>query len=611
MSRAACAGAGLDPRLAGRFQAGVAQLQARAFGQACALLAPLAAAAPGEPDVRRAYAEALLGAGDLPQAEAEARAAVSADRRRPAAHLTLAEVLTRAGRSGDGEKALRQALALDRRFAPAAIRLNRLLVAQGRAGEGAQATASLAVASRDPELLTAHAEALKADGRREPALEAFERALAADPSGAVAEHNAAAALADLRRDEEALAATDRAFAKGLDAGETWLVRGHALQGLDRYEEAQDAYRQALRRRPALLDAARDLAQLVWMRTADAPRAAAEFDAAMAASGAPVEALRRAKARLLDFAGDRAAALAALEPALGAGADPLTLAAASQIALHLDPGRAAALAEAAVDVRPADAGLRTALIEARIAQGRGGEAAALAEAALAAAPHDQHALALAATAWRMTGDPRYGQLYDYAATVGAYTLDTPPGWADLPAYLADLAVALQRRHGLRTHPVGQSLRQGTQTSGELRRSGDPAIRAFFAAIDAPIRAHIARLGRGRDPLRARARAGHALAGAWSVRLQPGGRHVDHIHADGWLSSAFYVALPPAVAAGGREGWITFGQPGLPVGGAPLGPEHWVKPEPGRLVLFPSYMWHGTEPFGGDAPRLTLAFDVVPA
>jgi len=30
-----------------------------------------------------------------------------------------------------------------------------------------------------------------------------------------------------------------------------------------------------------------------------------------------------------------------------------------------------------------------------------------------------------------------------------------------------------------------------------------------------------------------------------------------------------------------------------------------------VLFPSYMWHGTQPFGGEQDRLTVAFDIVPA
>ncbi|HUL47329.1 MAG TPA: putative 2OG-Fe(II) oxygenase [Steroidobacteraceae bacterium] len=30
-----------------------------------------------------------------------------------------------------------------------------------------------------------------------------------------------------------------------------------------------------------------------------------------------------------------------------------------------------------------------------------------------------------------------------------------------------------------------------------------------------------------------------------------------------------------------------------------------------VLFPSYFWHGTVPFASEQPRLTVAFDVVPA
>ena len=32
--------------------------------------------------------------------------------------------------------------------------------------------------------------------------------------------------------------------------------------------------------------------------------------------------------------------------------------------------------------------------------------------------------------------------------------------------------------------------------------------------------------------------------------------------------------------------------------------------GKLVLFPSYFWHGTVPFTSENTRLTIAFDVVP-
>ena len=60
---------------------------------------------------------------------------------------------------------------------------------------------------------------------------------------------------------------------------------------------------------------------------------------------------------------------------------------------------------------------------------------------------------------------------------------------------------------------------------------------------------------------------------------------------------------------RQGWIKFGEPSLAV---PLkNPiRRAVQPVPGRLVLFPSYMWHGTIPFHAPAVRTTIAFDAVP-
>jgi hypothetical protein len=59
-----------------------------------------------------------------------------------------------------------------------------------------------------------------------------------------------------------------------------------------------------------------------------------------------------------------------------------------------------------------------------------------------------------------------------------------------------------------------------------------------------------------------------------------------------------------------GCLQFGEPPTELG-LGLGPRRIIKPRAGRLVLFPSYLWHGTLPFTDDAPRMTVAFDVVPA
>jgi len=62
--------------------------------------------------------------------------------------------------------------------------------------------------------------------------------------------------------------------------------------------------------------------------------------------------------------------------------------------------------------------------------------------------------------------------------------------------------------------------------------------------------------------------------------------------------------------GQSGWITFGTPDIAIAGCPVTARLAVQPRAGRLVLFPSYLWHGTVPFEDAAPRLTVAFDIVP-
>ena len=84
----------------------------------------------------------------------------------------------------------------------------------------------------------------------------------------------------------------------------------------------------------------------------------------------------------------------------------------------------------------------------------------------------------------------------------------------------------------------------------------------------------------------------------------GFHKNHYHSHGWLSSAFYLTVPDVVNAGGKEGWIKFGEPGFRAR-EPLSPEHWLQPEEGALAIFPSYLWHGTEALQSDVERMTVA------
>jgi len=164
--------------------------------------------------------------------------------------------------------------------------------------------------------------------------------------------------------------------------------------------------------------------------------------------------------------------------------------------------------------------------------------------------------------------------------------------------------------LREH-VDQTLRHGTQTAPSLLEGRNALLGALRQRIEEAVRIYIGRMPRddGDHPLNGRRRTGFTFAGSWSSRLHDHGFHANHVHPQGWISSCYYVAVPDiALDASARQGWIKFGEPSFKT--AMPAVRRAVQPVPGRLVLFPSYMWHGTIPFHAATARTTIAFDAVP-
>jgi tetratricopeptide (TPR) repeat protein len=213
---------------------------------------------------------------------------------------------------------------------------------------------------------------------------------------------------------------------------------------------------------------------------------------------------------------------------------------------------------------------------------------------------------ASLAWRLSGDPRSHwldgddklvQVFDLAPTL-------PP--------LDELANTLRALHLAKGEYVDQSVRGGTQTDGPLLSRIDPVIRQLRHAIVGAVEAYRSKLPRSdpRHPLLSQRRDRRIrFSGSWSIRLRGGGRHANHVHPQGWISSALYISLPPAAEADRKDaGWFTLGQPQDQLG-IDLPPWRNIEPKLGHLVLFPSWMWHGTVPFA-EGERLTVAFDVRP-
>ena len=564
---------------------------------------------PHEQYTRLQTVSRLLREGRQAEAAAALRVLITMAPGLAEAHRLLGVALGEMSELAGAEAAYRAALSLDPQMARAATGLAEVLLAVDR---GAEALAIMAPFVNDQtsnlSLLTYYGLALQAAGRGAEAVEVLTRATKVAPDSAVADHNLAGALMQVQNFVEAETSARRARARGLDAPERWLVWARAVTGQGRLTEGEALYSEAIKRRPTFDKAVAELAHTVWMRSGDREATMAVFDRVFARTS-PTPELLMQKAALLDTMGDAVAGYETLQAALAIKDDPVIHLPAAQLVVHWDPERALIHARRALDAQPDNPSHIAALCQVNLALGRADQAAIIAEGLWRGQPENQYAIALLATAWRIMGDDRYRRLFDYDALVSRSMIDTPDGWPSLDSYLADLREALKPLHSFRGHMAGQSARHGSQTQQDLTRSADPVIRAFFQAIDYPIRRHIRSLGQGGDVLRRRIAKAYDFNGIWSIKLQPIGFHVDHIHTRGWLSSACHIELPAAVEQE-PEGWLKFGQPGIPTSPT-LPPEFHVKPVPGQLVLFPSYMWHGTVPFSGDEERLSIAFDVVPA
>ncbi|MDE2251288.1 MAG: hypothetical protein KGL25_07770 [Gammaproteobacteria bacterium] len=206
-------------------------------------------------------------------------------------------------------------------------------------------------------------------------------------------------------------------------------------------------------------------------------------------------------------------------------------------------------------------------------------------------------------WRLTGDARAQWLDGTPPQVRIYDLGMST------TELEELAALLRGLHTARLPYLEQSVRGGTQTDRPLFYRHEPIIAALKAKFVEAVRDYVAAMPAAvpGHPLLGTPRGQILFAGSWSVRLQRQGYHVSHTHPQGWISSAFYVALPAPDAMGRpRAGWLRLGMPPSELG-LDLPAYGEIEPKSGRLVMFPSTMWHATVPFD-DGERLSVAYDV---
>jgi tetratricopeptide (TPR) repeat protein len=133
---------------------------------------------------------------------------------------------------------------------------------------------------------------------------------------------------------------------------------------------------------------------------------------------------------------------------------------------------------------------------------------------------------------------------------------------------------------------------------IGRHGGPLAQALLADIQAHIETYAA--------ARAIDLPQTVKLASWALVLRGDGHETWHIHPAARISGVYYVQAPE------RAGEIGFG-PLRPVADRDMTdfPSWTLTPRAGMLLLFPSHFAHRTWPTLTDAPRISVAFDVMPA
>ena len=110
-------------------------------------------------------------------------------------------------------------------------------------------------------------------------------------------------------------------------------------------------------------------------------------------------------------------------------------------------------------------------------------------------------------------------------------------------------------------------------------------------------------------------GELSTAGWATICRPGTYHAPHCHPDSAWSGVYYVDPGDSEPDHPLSGVLEFLDPrsgveAVTAPGDPYGEPFRVRPQPGLLVVFPSWLYHWVHPYSGEKPRIAISFNVLP-
>jgi uncharacterized protein (TIGR02466 family) len=94
--------------------------------------------------------------------------------------------------------------------------------------------------------------------------------------------------------------------------------------------------------------------------------------------------------------------------------------------------------------------------------------------------------------------------------------------------------------------------------------------------------------------------------WAVSLQSGGHQLRHTHPEAVVSAVLYITIPEEIGqSSDQNGYLYFSKRRADQQIDAIK----IKPVPGKLVMFPSFLPHETTPFKALSQRICIACNLI--
>lgn len=227
------------------------------------------------------------------------------------------------------------------------------------------------------------------------------------------------------------------------------------------------------------------------------------------------------------------------------------------------------------------------------------------------PHSMQATAVKAYSLHEVGQEEQAKaLMGLDRLVLPIHLESVEGFESMERFHQALEQHLRSHRSLQFEPNQRTTVNGQQT-GELLRGDKGPIEPLEKELNSAVEQYLAQLPEEADHPYLCTRPLRWQMSLWGTILGEQGHQSPHFHPAAWVSAVYYVKVPKEVteAGDGQEGWLEFGQAPPEFHVKKSFPTRRIQPEEGLVVLFPSYLYHGTIPFSSDEARISIAMDAV--